>query len=819
MEVRKLLVSGYAAWMVGGYAALFADELTLKLMVLGLLLGSLIPVWRKRAGSLYAFVLVIAVVSFGVHHMYSQDQVSHIHAAEEEQAEISGVTLSKVEVDGDRAIFVIEARRMNGEALQQAEKLRVTVRLEAKEEQAIARTWHRGTSITLRGTLSRPMSATNIGAFDYRSYLARESIFWILEVKGAADVQVQGRAAGEPSAWLSKLDRMREALNEKVGRLYPPEQQAWMSGILFGYRDELDPEQYRQFSEIGMAHILAISGLHVGLVVAMVFGVLLRMGWTREAAQLGCIAFIPCYIAITGAEPPVVRAGFMAMIGLELMRRKRWKDGLALISGVGWAMLLWHPYYLADVSYQLSFAVTAGLILGVPRLDTLWPQKWPPSIKGLLSVTITAQAVSFPLTLYYFNHIAWASLPGNLILVPLIGMLLLPAGLASLLLSFVWHPLGTWFAHIVSWMNRMLFSAVELLNRWDPYGWNGISPPLWWIVLYYTGLALLIVFLQRSRIRPSPPALIEGRVQQRRYLAGALVTSFLLISLASYIFAPHRYDQAAVVSVIDIGQGDAILVRTPDDRHLLIDTGGTLSFGREGQEWRDRRDPFEVGEDVVVPLLRQRGIQQLDYLILTHADMDHIGGAEAVLKEIPVRRLLMNGTLKRQETAMAVYDMAVDKGIPIQVATAGSVLRIDAHTTLSVYHPQTAEGVSELAEQNEASIVCVLQLYEHRFLFTGDISMTEELDILSQEIAVDVDVLKVAHHGSKHSTHAKWLAAWKPEFAVISAGRNNVYGHPHPTVLRRLVDHGAIIYQTPVHGEVQFRVTPEGLEINQALAP
>jgi competence protein ComEC len=526
----------------------------------------------------------------------------------------------------------------------------------------------------------------------------------------------------------------------------------------------------------------------------------------------------------------------MAMIGLVLMRRQRLKDGLPICCAAGWGMLLWNPYYLTDISFQLSFAVTIGLLVGVPRVHRLLPPL-PEKFRGLVAVTLTAQAISLPLTLLYFNHISWVSLPANLVLAPWIGSVLVPMGLLDLALSYVWPPAAHWTASMTAWMNDWLFRAVAGLRRFDPYGWNAISPPLWWLGLYAGALWLAVASWLRSRVDLGPPASPGNRLERARFRWGAAVGLLAIACLLFVVFQPYRLQSEGIVSVLDVGQGDAILVTTPAGKHLLIDTGGTVTFAQE--EWRRRRDPFDVGEDVLVPLLRRRGIQRLDYLILTHGDADHIGGAEAVVKAIPVRRILMNGSVKRQPAVAQVYDAAVRARIPIHELAAGTVLEIDRHSTLTVYHPPpTAGGLTEQPEQNGASLVFVLRMFDRTFLFTGDIGAAEEQQILAgrgdtagggepaasdgegapgRSGLPDIDVLKVAHHGSRHSTTSAWLASWRPEFAVISAGRNNRYGHPHPDTLQRLLDHRVIVFQTAVNGEIRFRIGRDGMRIETAL--
>lgn len=468
---RKWLVSGYIAWLVGAYIGLGAAYWE-KFVVLGIgfvvLVGSFF--YNRKIQWIAAMLVIFVTVSFFYNGVFDDMNESALPMEADGQfVEWSGTILSQVEVDGDRAMFTFRT---------QNEKFKVTIRLQSEAEQNKIASWRRGDALEIQGQLKRPPSASHFGAFDYRTYLYRQHIHWLLEVEGLANVKHSKYGASQTDRVLQSLavlDALRGKLHEQSVHLYPDEQAGWMSSLLFGYRDELNPGQYEAFAAVGISHVLAISGLHVGLILALLYGCFVRIGITRERAQLLCMMFTPFYIVLTGAEPPVVRAGLMAMIGLELMRRQRLKDGLGFMSVIGWLMMLWNPYYLFDVGYQLSFMITAALITAVPKVRALLPEL-PWNLSGLLAVTLVAQAISLPLVLHYFHMLSWSSVPANLIIVPFIGGVILPLGLAALALSFVWMPAGEGLATLVTMLNDVLLAAVDGLNRLDPFGWVTISP-------------------------------------------------------------------------------------------------------------------------------------------------------------------------------------------------------------------------------------------------------------------------------------------------------------------------------------------------------
>lgn len=530
----------------------------------------------------------------------------------------------------------------------------------------------------------------------------------------------------------------------------------------------------------------------------------------------------------------------MGMIGLYAARKGLLKDGLNILSAAALLMLVWNPYYLLDVSFQLSFLVTLGLMVYVPMIMPLL-KKMPAKLAGAVGVTLVAQLVSFPLTITYFNQFSLLSFVANLILVPLITLLVLPLATIALLAGSVWLQGGRLAAQVVEWLDHLTFSIVEWMNGYPVFVTIWPSPSLAWTISYYIVMYMLLFFAKRwvydgnsvvnsdEETVPLEEAMLLEKNNTTEY-AGRLVKGatfaciLLYSSLLFYAYQPEHTRGEGLVQFLDIGQGDSILITTPDGVNLLVDGGGTMQFGQP-EEWSLRKDPFEVGAKVIVPLLKKRGIHALDAVILTHGDHDHAGGLQAVLEHIPVRSLLFNGTMGSAESVKSLFSTAIAKDIPIYAAQEGMVLKLDPHTELVFIYPEASPdengAIREVKKQNHASLVFMLKMQERTFLFTGDIEQEGEADILhrlsslteqSNEVLSElsslkqVDVMKIAHHGSKTSTTAAWLERWRPGLAVVSAGRNNSYGHPNDQVVERILGYGATLYQTNQHGEVQIRV-------------
>ncbi|WP_017687197.1 ComEC/Rec2 family competence protein [Paenibacillus sp. PAMC 26794] len=860
-------------------------------------------------------------------------------------AEIQGELVSDVRIDGDRADFKIQMSSIlptsdsladtdlatASSAFNIDEQLMVQVRLLEEEEQQVAAGWKRGDLITLNGSFVLPGEARNFGGFDYRSYLRTLHIHWLFKVKGASSVTaVAPERLGQYNV-LRWTDWTRHKLGSAVEQLFPEPHAGYMKGLIIGMATDIDPGTYGHFSQLGLTHILAISGTHVAVYVASLLLILSWLRLTRETALTIVLILVPAYVLLSGGSPSVIRAGIMSMIGMYMARRGLARDGLQMISAAALLMMWWNPYFLLSVSFQLSFLVTAGLMIYMPLINRLF-SNWPKSLAATASVTVTAQLISFPVTILYFNQFSLLSFVANFLLVSLISAIVLPLGTVAMLLSFIWVPLAKPLAWIAMQLNQLTFVSVEWMNSLPGFVLIWATPPLLWIAAYYAVLYALLYLLHRGNgeqqetafieeetaplVRPQPSVSmanmgirssmstvvqdqgknrvdgketslttlgasiawpeytsaftargagyysIERMSKAQQWLCGLLALSF--VAGLWWAYQTPKPAGTGIVQFLDIGQGDSTLITTPEGKHILVDGGGTVSFGNTEQSWKTRRDPYEVGAKVVVPLLKKRGIHQLDAVIVTHADQDHAGGLQAVLEQIPVKRFMFNGTTSGKDNFDKLLNTAMKRKIPLYAIQQGMSYKADKETSLHFIAPDLAHmdvnvssslPVSE--HQNHDSVVFLLEMAGASMLFTGDMDAAAEQDLLymiqdgslaaqfeqkgadlgvtegvvqrilsrplqdnsnnASSASVSIDVLKVAHHGSKTSSTEAWLQYWNAKTAVISAGVNNTYGHPNPGVMERLEATGSDIHRTDQMGEVQMRVKDGKIDIRYKL--
>lgn len=806
--MRRFAAASAVCWLAGLSLSLSGGKWTFNDMVIAAIVPAVLGaklICRQSAQAAACLMLFAASFVYGM--LWEQNGVSQLPEAAESFT-LTGQIASPVKIDGDRIRFVLHGR------VPVRERVMATVRAASPEELQAAAAWRRGDAVTVTGELSLPAEARNFGQFDYRRYLDRLRIWRTVDADGLAAVET---AAPQRTALLRYglmrwTDAWRSRLDARIAQLYG-EHRGLMSGLLIGLPDKLEEQRFMVFSRLGLTHIIAISGLHVAIVVGCCLGVLRLLRFTRETSLAAAMLIIPPYILLSGASPSVVRAGIMGMIGLYAARRGWLKDGLNILAAAALVMTAWNPYLIYNISFQLSFAVTAGLILYSPALMRLMP-RIPKQAAGAVAVAAAAQLTSFPLSIYYFNQFSLLSFPANLLIVPLYSLIVLPGGYASLALSALPLPIAGGIAKAVAWPIHASYWIMDLFDAIPGMLTIWPSPPLSWIAVYFLLLSGLLAAALRRKEGDAELHPRRMRMAGFQWIGGAVLFSLWLV----LGYQLENWKDRGSVAFLDVGQGDAILIRSPSDSVILVDGGGTLAFGKPEDQWRRREDPYEVGEDLIVPLLKKRGIRSIDYMIATHGDADHIGGLAAVVEHIPVKRILFNGTVRLNEHSEKFFRSALKRGVPVHAAASGQRIPVDRLTEIEILHP--AEGkLVPAGEQNSRSVVFILTMRDATFLFTGDMDAAAEREVLDrlslaaddgQSLPDSVDVLKIAHHGSKTSTTAPWLHYWSPRFAVISVGERNIYRHPSDLVLRRLDDRGIQILRTDRHGEIRFHVHPAG---------
>ncbi|MCF6092886.1 DNA internalization-related competence protein ComEC/Rec2 [Microaerobacter geothermalis] len=691
-------------------------------------------------------------------------------------------------------------------------KVLVNLYLKRESEIPILNQWEKGTWLKIRGTLNLPSEARNPGAFDYRQFLKGQHIDVIAKVKNISDIEIV-RTSRNP---LRFLDRWKNRWIAQLDTLYSGNSVSTASGeaasvlkaMILGERKAVSAELEEDYRNLGILHLLAISGLHVGIVMGASIAIGRWVGLSKEGTYWLTVLLIPVYVLFTGAAPSAIRAGMMGIVGYTVQRFSYRPDGLNSLAFAFFMMLLWNPHYLWNVGFQLSFIITLGIIWWVPPLAERikWGRAW---FRYLLAVTFVTQLFSFPFTIYYFFKVSLFSWLINLMIVPIFSLLVIPLGFFTLLVSLI-HPalvtLGTLF-------NGWLIGKINDLLAWaDTKGqavlfiWG--RPSLIWLTLYLLFvIGLLYLFCYSSVLK-----------RRKIVFRGAATVMIMGLSLL-FIFGYFPTDgERVTILFADVGQGDAAVVQMPGEVVYVIDGGGVMAFGKK-ERWMKRRDPFSTGEDVIIPYLEYRGVKRVNGVFPSHGDTDHIQGLLDVVEKYRVDRVLYGEKVEYASLEEALLNKATQMNVPIIPLKSGDAWQVNKNIRWWVLNPlDDASGLnSSRLSENSQSVVLLLDAYGKRVLFTGDLEMDGEELLMMNEKLPPIDVLKVGHHGSKGSTGEKFLSVISPEIAVISVGEKNRYGHPTSEVLERLDRQNVRVYRTDEQGGIWVEITPEGLTVEPTI--
>ena len=669
-------------------------------------------------------------------------------------------------------------------------------------------TYKYGDLLRVTGELETPPPLND---FDYRGYLAHQGIYSTMLYP---EIEIEEHGVGfKPLAWIYEL---RASLAQTLARALPEPQAALAQGILLGVRGNIPQSVKDDFVYTGTAHLLAISGLHLGIVAGIMLSLGLWLFGRRHYLYIWlALAIIWLYALLTGMHPPVVRGAIMASLFLaaELLARQR--SAITALIFAAAVMVGLSPYILGDAAFQLSFLAMAGLVFLFPAFRSLGRSlinkfigeegatvTAAGIISDSLSLTMAAVIAVWPVVAYYFGIISFVGPLATFLLLPALPLVIL-AGAASGIAGLVFIPAG----QVIGWLawlplSYMLVTVSGLAS--SPLAFMEVGPvaPAW-LWLYYAVLAAAVVLgrkWQANRLLNAATGLKSGAdrpasITRRlpwKWAIPPLATAALVVSA----IAATMPDDKLHVSFLDVGQGDAILIQQ-GNQQMLIDGGPSpqavnLELGRQMPFW-DRT---------------------IELVILTHPDQDHLAGLVEVLKRFRVEKVLDPNLDSHSTLYQEWQSLIVEKKIEKITARAGQQINL-SDAALTVLHPSPT-WTDEDIDNN--SVVLHLNAGRVSFLLAADIGQETEFHLITGRAAPSSTVLKVAHHGSGTSTTREFLFVVNPQIAVISVGQDNKYGHPSPDVMARLGQKlgSNNIYRTDRQGTIQFITDGERLWVSTA---
>lgn len=671
----------------------------------------------------------------------------------------------------------------------------------------------RGDVIKFKAKFYLPREFKNPGVFSYRKYLDIHGVGATGYVNDGIEVVERG------TSFISQIDGLRQKIRDSILLNVGTPANSLLVALAIGDQGAVDEDIRYAFATSGLAHLLALSGLNVACVGAVIYflisllsrlfpKILLYIPRQKIAASI-TIPAIWMYALIAGGGVSVVRAAIMLtvfLLGIIIYRRQ---DLLSTFSFAVIVILILYPLSVLDVSFQLSVIAVAGLVLITPPLIDMIRQRVcrggvsPPLVGAgtaplpivarcvfwflsLVIVTLSASIATTPIVAYHFKFVTGISLFANLIAVPLTNILLTPLVFAASIFAVTIPSLATLLWKLSDLITQVFIKfTVFVSNIGEPlvFRW---APSIFEVVILYL-IIISILFWRRHCLV--------------KFVSLFLI--FIFVTDVSYKIIAPRFDKKLTITVLDVNQGDSTLIRFPAGKTLLIDGGG-LKGSR-----------FDVGKNVVAPALWSMGIYRLDYVLLTHPHFDHFQGLSFIVKEFEPKLLFTNGenAPDYEISEWNNFRAQVDSShVPIKVVEQNYSQNING-VELKIIAVPKVEG----DDPNDDALVVYLQYGENKFLFPSDLTKIGEERLLNMTDDLRADFLKVGHHGSKNSTSELFIKEVAPSLAVISSGEGNRYGMPHKSIIQKLEDVGVKIFRTDYHGAVTVKSDGKKMIVSDVL--
>lgn len=777
--------------LLGVYAGYYTDAMTAVTLWIFVAVATIFKCirFRKIKDMIYVAAALFFIVG-GLSVIYHGDiTLTNLYPYVDEYVDIKAEVCERPIFKEGKVTFVAKITELSflDEQTQPMEKVRITWNTQENLLDF-------GDTFTARARMNLPSEADNEGTFDYRMYLKTKKIFFSGYVDGES-VQICGRKDFRLS---DRIKLFHYKCCDLIDKTLALDTAPILKGVFLGDKSDLDDETKQMFSRSGLAHVTAVSGLHVSTVAALVFSLFKILKIRKRIAGLFAAAFIIFFVLLSGAPVSAVRAGIMTIMAIvaEFIYRKS-DTYTSMAFAVILIVLAW-PFAAFDAGFLLSFGAVFGILVFYSRIERFVfaflctsknkviniINKILRKLLSVLFVSISVQLTTAPLVLYLYQELTFWSLVSNLIIIPLLSFIMI-SGILLCTVGFIAEPIALSVAGFGYTFLVILKKTTEFFGKLD-FGYITFGHVTPFFVFVY------ILFLSTLYL------LLDKKLKFSASIPGSAMLALLII-LGIHTAA----DSTAKVMFINVGQGDSSCISLPRGIDILVDGGGTPAH----------MDYYDVGLKTVRPYLLKHGVESIEYMVASHGHDDHILGLITLIENMKVDKLLVPCGFGQGDSAKLLLDKAENLNVEVCELKAGDTIALAPDAWIEVFYPSKdiADSLT-VGDENERSLVMRIIYGENSVLYTGDLGEKSEEWLLNENVEINADILKVAHHGSAKSTTSEFVEKVSPKYAFIPVGTNS-YGHPDKSVIERLENENCAILRADTDNDVIFTI-----DLNQIIS-